>query len=149
MKKFLIFVLIASFVLSACNTSHEIEVHGAWARFAPKGSTSAIYMIIHNHSDIEDELTGITTDVATTIEIHQSSIDTNGVMQMEMQSSVRIPAGEEIEFAPGSLHIMLIDLTKDINVGDEITVTLHFKTRADITITVPVTDGEGMREHSH
>ena len=49
MKKFLIFVLLASFILSACSTSHELEVQEPWARFAAKGDNGAIYMIVHNH----------------------------------------------------------------------------------------------------
>lgn len=48
---------------------------------------------------------------------------------------------------------MLINLKKDLKVGDEITVTLHFKNHEDIVLAVPVEDaanrgGSGMDGHN-
>ena len=58
----------------------------------------------------------------------------------------------ELELKPGSYHIMLIGLKQDLNVGDHVTLTLHFKYHADITLTVPVQDtadmgGSGLDGH--
>jgi copper(I)-binding protein len=50
----------------------------------------------------------------------------------------------EVEFKPGSYHVMLIGLTRDLKAGDEIFLTLHFKTHEDILLKIPVLDAEGM-----
>ena len=39
---------------------------------------------------------------------------------------------------------MLIGLKQDLNVGDEITITLHFQNSEDVTLTVPVKDAAEM-----
>jgi copper(I)-binding protein len=54
--------------------------------------------------------------------------------------SVSLEPYAEIDFAPGNFHIMLVNVKKDLKVGDEIQVTLHFKDFEDISVKVPVRD---------
>jgi copper(I)-binding protein len=144
MKKLLMFVVVGIFFLSACSPkSTDIEIHEPWARTALKNENTAIYLIIHNHSKNGDEITGVSTDVAEITEIHKTEEDANGMMQMNLQSSVPLPADAEISFQPGGLHIMLTGLTQDLKVGDMVTLTLHFKTHADMVLSVPVVDAAG------
>ncbi|MFN8410923.1 MAG: copper chaperone PCu(A)C [Anaerolineales bacterium] len=145
MKKFFMFFVVGMLLLSACSAEAmeegtDIEAHDPWARPALKGGTSAVYLLMHNHSQTDDEITGASTDVAEMAELHKSEMDANGVMQMTPQKSIPLPVDAEITFEPGGLHIMLVNLKKDLNVGDSITVVLHFKSHADISLTVPVLD---------
>lgn len=145
MKKTMIFLLIGVFLLNACSSAvmeegTDIEAHDVWARPALKGGTSAIYLLMHNHSENADEIIGASTDIAETTEIHKSEMDANGVMQMTLQKSVPLPVDAEISFEPGGLHIMLTGLKQDLKVGDTVTVTLHFKSHADITLSAHVLD---------
>lgn len=161
MKKVLTFVLAGMVLLSACgatDTDHVdgtgVEIHDPWARSAAKGGNTAVYMLVHNHSASEDAIVGASTDVANSAEIHLSQINVNGVMEMMHQDSVILAADTELEFKPGSYHVMLIGLKQDIKKGDEITVTLHFQAHEDIVVTVPVYDaaemgGEGMDMDMH
>ncbi|MBL8079736.1 MAG: copper chaperone PCu(A)C [Anaerolineales bacterium] len=163
MKKLLTFVLASMFLLSACGAADDghdhadgtgVEIHDPWARSAALGDNTAAYMLVHNHSTSEDAIVGASTDVAESAEIHLSQIDANGVMEMIHQDSVALPADTELEFKPGSYHIMLIGLKQDLKKGDEITVTLHFQTHEDIVVTIPVYDaaemgGEGMDMDMH
>ncbi len=76
----------------------------------------------------------------------------DGMMKMEKQDAVPIPAGGELELKPGSYHIMLIGLKRDLKVGESVTLTLHFNGYEDVTITIPVKDaaemgGAGMDGH--
>ena len=59
---------------------------------------------------------------------------------MEMNRVQTIPLGPfaEINFAPGKYHIMLVNVQKNLNIGDEIEITLHFKNFEDINLNVPV-----------
>jgi copper(I)-binding protein len=101
-------------------------------------------MLLTNGTAQDDQLLSASSDIAEAVEIHESKVDANGVMQMTPQEFVAIPKGKSVEFKPGGLHIMFIGLKKDLNVGDEITVTLHFKNNEDITLTVPVKDAASM-----
>jgi len=149
MKRILSLVLAAVvLLLSSCGTTGkegtDIEAHDYWARAAMKDGNGAAYMLLHNHSTEDDALIGVSSDVATATEIHLSQVNANGVMEMTRQEAIVLPADGEVEFKPGSYHFMLIGLKQDLKAGDEITLTLHFKTHKDITLTVPVQDAENM-----
>lgn len=153
MKRIMMFVLAGVMLLSACSEISEIEAHEYWARAAMKGNNSAVYMQLHNHTKNDDELLSVSSDAAGAVEIHESKVDANGVMQMNMLPSLPLAATDELEFKPGGMHIMLVNLKEDLNVGDEITVTLHFKNHEDMVLTVPVEDatdmgGSGMDGHN-
>jgi copper(I)-binding protein len=57
------------------------------------------------------------------------------------QDSIPVPAKGEVELKPGGLHIMLVNLKQDLKVGDEIEVTLRFKSGLEMKLTVPVMEG--------
>jgi len=140
--------MTAALLLSACSAEIGIEVHEVWMRPAAQGENGAVYFVIHNHSSEEDELIGISSDIAEAVEMHESKMN-GDVMEMNQVESVPLEAYAEIKFEPGGLHIMLVNLKKDVKVGDEIDVTLHFKNFEDIRVMVPVRDTPApAEEHS-
>ncbi|HRJ76387.1 MAG TPA: copper chaperone PCu(A)C [Anaerolineales bacterium] len=139
--------LVVLFLLSACSTSNVIESHEAWVRSANQGEITVVYMILHNHTSVDDALIGISTDVAEAAELHLSEVQ-NDVMTMTPQEKIEILAGGEVILESGGYHIMLINLKQDLNVGDEITITLHFENYPDVTVNVPVQEAGG-EEHGH
>jgi periplasmic copper chaperone A len=145
MKRILMLVWAGMLLLSACGTEGtDIEAHDYWARAALKGGNGAAYVLLHNHTEADDELVGASSDIATAVEIHLSQMSADGIMQMIPQESIALPADGELELKPGSYHIMLIGLKQDLKAGDEITLTLHFKDHEDITLTVPVLEADNM-----
>jgi hypothetical protein len=125
-------------ISSACGDSNGIAVQDAWARPGFQGDNSAVYLTINNPTDQGDGLIGANTDVAGGTEIHLSKMDAAGTMTMEPQYQVVIPAKDAVELAPGGLHIMLVNLGKDLSVGDIFPVILEFQRAGDITIEVEV-----------
>jgi periplasmic copper chaperone A len=155
MKKSLMFVLAGMLFLAACGApmSEAVEAKDAWARTGLKDGNSAAYMMLANGTAEDVELIGASSDVATAVEVHLSSMGADGVMKMEQQDAVLIPSKKMLELKPGSYHIMLIGLKQELNVGDTITVTLHFNGYEDVTLTIPVQDaanmgGSGMDGHN-
>ena len=139
MKKFLMFALVGPFLLSACGEGEVIEVHDPWARPAMTGENSAVYLLLHNHTAEDDELVSVSSDVATSVELHESKmVDGTDLMEMTPVASVPLPSDAEVEFKPGGLHIMLVGLTRDLKVGDQFDVTLTFKSGLTLKVTVPV-----------
>ena len=139
MNKIWVSFLPGIILLSACGNS-EIIARDSWIRAAPEDGNSAAYLILQNNTGADDELVGASSDSAQAVELHESKIGDDGVMQMIPRSTILIRAGEEVEFEPGGLHVMFVGLKQNLDAGDEITMTLHFKNGKDISINVPVKD---------
>ena len=149
MKHILILVM-GILLLNACNTETGLKAHDPWIQSTIEGANGAVYFVIHNHTDQDEELIGVTTNVADAVEIHQSTIDPDtDIMRMEMVSSIPIPADSEIFFEPGKYHLMLVRLKRELKVGDHIGIILHFKNHEDIIVNVAVQDNAPEEDHSH
>ena len=146
MMRIFIFVLLEAFLLTACGAEKGIEIHSAWMRPAGQGENGAVYFVIHNHSSEVDELIGLSSDIAAAVEMHESKMS-GDIMQMKQVESIVLEAFAEIEFAPGGLHIMLVDLQQDVRAGDEIEVVLLFKNFEDIKILATVRETAAPEDH--
>ena len=132
-------LMLATLLVSACGSPVEaLTIQDAWARPATAGENSAAYFIIENKTASDDTLMSVSSDIATAAEVHMSMADANGVMSMQMQEAVTIPAGEQVEFKPGGLHVMFVNLTRDLKPGEAITLTLNFKETGNVVVEVPV-----------
>ena len=149
MKRILLSVWVIALLLSGCAASQAegIQVRDAWMRPAAQGANGAIYFVIENHSSETHEMIGAASDIAAAVEVHESSMS-GDVMQMRQVEAVSLGPDSEVTFEPGGLHIMLIDLTEDLAMSDEIEVTLHFTNYEDLTIQVPVQE-TSTGEESH
>ena len=146
MKRILVLGLVTLFLLSACGAAKGIEISEAWARPAAQGENGAIYFVIHNNAREADELTGVSSDIAEAVEMHESRMD-GDVMQMHQLETVPLQANAETTFEPGGLHIMLISVKEDLDAGDEIEIVLHFKNFEEIKVAVPVRETPAAEEH--
>ncbi|HJQ14077.1 MAG TPA: copper chaperone PCu(A)C [Anaerolineales bacterium] len=147
MNRILVFTLLIVLLLSGCATpaAASVEVQDAWMRPAVQGGNGAAYFAIR--SSAAEELVGVSSDVAEAVEMHESKM-IEDVMEMRQVQSVPLGAGEEVMFEPGGLHVMLVNLKQDLKAGDEIEITLHFKSYQDLPLRVPVQDIPPS-EHEH
>lgn len=137
-KKLLFGYIFLLFVISGCsNQKQVIRVEDAWANPGIKGGNSAIFFEISNSTGTDDNLLDVKSEVASAVEVHQTSM-VDGVMKMERQFSLPIPSGEKVIFKPGDLHVMLIGLNQDLNVADSFDVTLIFEHGDDVSVNVLV-----------
>lgn len=139
-------ILLGALLVSACTPKTGIEIADAWTRSAAQGENGAIYFTIVNHEATEDALLGATVDFAEVAEVHESRM-ANDVMEMHMMESVPLLTGERVEFAPGGLHVMLINLSRSLEIGETVTVTLHFRNHPDIPLTLTVQAGPSNNDH--
>lgn len=126
-------------------------VHNAWIRPTVQGQNGAVYFVLNNHSAEADELVAASSNITDSVEIHESSmVEGTDVMQMNHVFSVPLNGGSEVTFKPGGLHIMLVDVKREIKNGETVEITLHFKKHADIPVNVSVSEFPPMSdEHSH
>jgi len=136
----LIFVfLLAILTIYACGSSSgELTIQDAWARSARTGENGAAYFVIENGTAADDILLSVSSEIASATEVHMSMGDANGVMSMQMQESVSVPARDLVEFKPGGLHVMLIGLNRDLKVDDTFILNLQFEKAGEVSLTVEV-----------
>lgn len=101
------------------------------------GTNSAAYMVIRNTGGEADKLIKAESDVAGAVEIHNVKME-NNVMEMFQVDGVAIPANGQAELKPGSFHVMLIGLNRDLKVGDKVKLTLTFEKAGTVSLEAEV-----------
>jgi periplasmic copper chaperone A len=127
---------------------HTIHLENPWARRTPPmalqeqgghgGSAltpenSAVYVTVRNRGSEPDALVSAMTDVATTVELHET-VTKDGTMVMQPRPQFDIPAGGTLEMKPGSYHIMLLGIKQALNPGDAVPVTLTFQKAGQMAV---------------
>ena len=152
MRAFAIIVLSCAVAVFAApsiaqGADSSIQVQDAWARQAPMmppmghmhaaGGNGAVYMNLRNTGQETETLVGGSSDAAESVEMHET-IREGDVMRMRPVTKLELPAGGVLEMKPGGMHIMLIDLKRDLRPGDRIHVMLNFDHAAPVSVEVPV-----------
>ncbi|REL38908.1 copper chaperone PCu(A)C [Rhodohalobacter sp. SW132] len=122
---------------TALSDATGIHIEDAWARPGSEGRMSAAYFIISNFDDETDILRSVASDVARNVEIHESYESEEGMMGMREIQNLEIEAGSTVRLEQGGLHVMLIQLTRQLQDGDTFELTLTFENHGEMTITVP------------
>lgn len=106
-------------------------------------------MTLVNAGDGDDRLVAVETDVAINVQIHESTLE-DGVMSMQQVDGIDIPADGRILLEPGGLHMMLLDVDRDLAVGDSVALTLTFDSAGQRTVDAEVVPlvGDTGSEHS-
>ena len=115
-----------------------IAVNEPWIRATAPGQTvTGVFLTLTNSSETAYALISASFNGAGAVEIHETSMD-GGVMRMRKVSHVDIPANGFAELKPGSFHIMLIDLEKELQPGTSELLTLTFsdESQKDVAVTV-------------
>ncbi|MEO1021852.1 MAG: copper chaperone PCu(A)C [Bacteroidota bacterium] len=118
--------------------TNRLEITDAWSRPAKEGMMSAAYFLINNGTDQADTLLSAVSSVTSNTQIHKSYEKEDGLMAMEEQEMVIIPAKATTEFKQGGLHVMFIQLEKELSVGENLELTLNFSSGISKTLSVPV-----------
>lgn len=98
-----------------------------------------IYLAIENTGGA-DKLLKVQTDVAQMSSVHETKNE-NGMVEMnEMKDGLAIPANSTVTLEPAGLHIMMMEMQRELKAGDTFDVVLSFQSAGDITTTVTVRD---------
>lgn len=119
-------------------TGEGIQVEDAWARPGGEGRMSAVYFLISNYNAEDDVLVSVQSDVAQNVEVHESYEREEGMMGMREVPDLELPGQSTVRFEQGGLHVMLMQLTRQLADGDSFELTLTFQKNEPVTIEVPV-----------
>ena len=150
------FALIAALLLGGTAGAHELTVgdlqfiHPHIPQPAATAQVAGGYLAISNEGAQLDRLVGLSSKIAKSVSLHQSSVDTNGVASMSPVAALDIPAGDTVVLEPGGYHIMFMGLTGRFSEGDMLPVTLTFEKAGaiDMEFMVDPADGAEMA-HDH
>lgn len=122
------------------NPNDVVAVNNAWVREAlPKSKVNAGYMTLENNSAEDVTLVAVSTEAYGKVEFHQMTM-TDGMMDMQALDTVQIPAKGKVNFVPGGKHLMLHQPKQDFVKGQNIKLTLNFKSGKSQQVTLKVDD---------
>lgn len=140
MKRFLMMTAAAVAFAMPVFAQDGVHVMDPYARASTGMSQSgAAFMRIVNHANVDKRMIAAQSDVAQRVELHTHKEDANGVMRMiEVEEGFLIPANGEHTLARGGDHVMFLGLTRPLNHGDTVNLTLIFDDGESVDVVVPV-----------
>lgn len=103
----------------------------------PGQKVTAMYMQFKNSSANNHDLVKVESDISNMIELHTHT-NNDGVMSMGEVESIPLPANTTAEAKPGSYHVMIMGLMKDLKLGEKVDFNLIFKDGSSKAINVEV-----------
>lgn len=103
----------------------EVQIVDPSVKLNPNpAAPSAAYFTVKG-GEVATTLTGVQSADIERAELHESRMD-DGVMQMKSVADVDVPAGGEVRFRQGGLHVMLFGLTDAARAAGKVTLTISF-----------------------
>ena len=143
----IVLFLALALAVAACGSSGVatqapggfVTVGDAWVRAKEAGGTTAAYLTVTNGRVADDELVGVSApEITNDASLHETTSDGSGMTGMQHVDGIVIPAGQTVALEPGGYHIMLMDLLKDLKVGDRVTITLTFEQTGPVEVSAEV-----------
>jgi copper(I)-binding protein len=117
-------VLITAVVVNA-NAAELLITDTAVRQPLPGRTVSVGYVSIKNIETQTVRLMKASSPLFANIELHQHKM-VDGMMQMQRIKEIEINAGETVKLQPGGLHLMMFRPIKTLQLGEEVTVDLHW-----------------------
>lgn len=136
--------IAACLLMAGTAAAHEYQIgdlaiNHPVARATPVNApVSAGYMTITNKGTEADRLVSASVNFAGEAQIHEMSMQGDVMKMRELENGLDIPPGEETVLQPGGLHLMFMQLEKQLKEGEKYTATLIFDKAGSIEVTFNV-----------
>jgi copper(I)-binding protein/cytochrome oxidase Cu insertion factor (SCO1/SenC/PrrC family) len=115
-----------------------VAIMNAWVREAyPGAKVNAGYMSLVNVGSEDVELVKVESKAFENIEVHEMTM-VDGIMEMHQVTDMVIPAKGQIHFEPGGKHLMLMGPREHLVKGQQVDMTLSFKSGKKQTVSIHV-----------
>lgn len=145
-RSWLMAIALVSLVVSACGGGTDAPQITDARVGQPTGPNAALYFTAQGYGT-DDALISASTDVAASVELHETVMGDDQTMSMRPVTSYPLPADGELVLEPGGLHIMFIDVDR-LEVGSTVEVTLSWESAGDMQITADVVSPADTGAHS-
>ena len=102
------------------------------------GGNCGAFVTLASQGGNADTLVGAKTTVTDRAELHAMVKDANGDMVMQQVASIAVPGTGVLELKPGSFHVMLFGLNRELKVGETYPLTLKYERAGESTVQVQV-----------
>ena len=119
-----------------------LSLQDGWFRALPGTLPAGGYFTVHNAGTKTAVLTGAESPACGMLMLHKSD-NKGGMAGMDMVSSVAVPAGGGVNFAPGGYHLMCMDAKPVLKPGATVPVTLTFQDGGRLTENFAVRNASG------
>lgn len=118
--------LAVALVLLPGLAAAQLQVRDAWVRAVPPVSSgTAGYFVLHNSGSAPVTVTGASASFAHHVMMHSMARNDDGLRQMQHVASVTVAPGEDVTFAPGGMHLMIMGMEHVPAPGDQVEVCLE------------------------
>lgn len=115
-----------------------VAIMNSWVREAHEAAkVNAGYMTLVNVGDEDVTLVKVESDAYASVEVHEMAM-VDGMMEMNEVTDLTIPAKDQIQFEPGGKHLMLMGPKKHLKTGQQVEMTLTFKSGMQQTVSIQV-----------
>ena len=114
-----------------------LTVVAAWARAADSGSTGGAYVTLTNTDSGDVSIGAFWSAVAPLAQLHET-MPRDGMAHMIARPNLQIRRDSTLSMVPGGLHIMLMDLTRALRIGDTVHLTLTLTDGRTVPVAAPV-----------
>ncbi|GAA3605651.1 hypothetical protein GCM10022223_21760 [Kineosporia mesophila] len=103
----------------------SLTVVDPWVKAADtKAGMTAVFGALENTGTTDVTVQSAKTSASSTTELHEMVMVDGSMVMQKKEGGFVVKAGEKHELAPGGDHVMVLDLTKPIEAGDQVTVRL-------------------------
>ena len=104
----------------------------------PAAPTAAGYAVITNASRGDDRLLSVDSPAATSVEIHQMSMN-GAIMRMRgVAGGLPVGSGRTVRLAEGGYHLMFISPKRPLMNGERVGATFHFERAGPVQVLFKV-----------
>ncbi len=136
MKYISCFVLL--YLVTIIVQAAELRIENGYVPEAPPvAPVMAGYLTLVNTTNQPITITASRSDEFKRVEIHNMMMH-DGMMHMEKQDRLTIPAHAKVSLEPGGYHLMLINPRRAFRAGEKIKITFVLSSGKQQTVILPV-----------
>lgn len=118
---------LALLLCTGAPAAERVTAENAWVPWAPPAiKVHAAYLTVVNHDHADQLIVGVESPDYERAELHVSAVK-NGLAEMRALDQVPVPAHKTVAFAPGGMHIMLINPKRAYAVDERVRVVLRLQ----------------------
>jgi copper(I)-binding protein len=131
------FIVIAAFLLAACNAEPAPMVTVSEARVVALPSSAAAYFTLIN-SGGRDRLKSVSADGVGRASLHETSFDGSIMRMRAIDGGFEVPARGQVRLSANGRHVMIQDLARPLAAGTKVRLTLDFERQGIVVVAAPV-----------
>jgi copper(I)-binding protein len=139
---FCVLFVALGLVTTGIARAQTLSVTNGWVRLLPGNLPQGGYFTLHNGGDKTVTLVGAAAPGYGKVMLHKT-VHQSGVDKMVHVESIDVKPGDNLVFAPGGYHIMLMQPHNHLEPGDKLPVTLLFGDGDKLTADFDVRSATG------